>query len=540
MEDPGANGEDRRKFLKLAGVVGASALAGCMGDDDDDDDDGNGTPDIGNGNGDDEPDEVTEGGTLRVGYEADLTGLDPHNVSSVVSWNAIYNICETLITFDDGEAVGRLADDYEVDGTTYTFHLKEGVQFHDGYGEMTAEDVVYSFDRMMDEDATTSPDLLATVEDVRAVDEYEVEVELQETFGPFIQYLARVHWVIVPEDAVEEQGGSIDDFQEPVGTGPFAFEEYTPDSSLVMSAFDDYHVEDAPHVDEVELVITPDADARVLAIQNDDLDFAREVPGRHAESLQNDDDTKVALSEATGWAMIHINCSEPPWDEPAVRRAAAHAIDRDAVIDAALFGFGSAGVQPFPEGNVWNYDIDNERWQDLEEAERILEDAGNPLEGETLEIKVTSEYSIQEAMGEIIQANFAEIGVDVELNNQEWGTHLNDFVESNFGALSFSVPYKVDPDRHYYGFLVEGGYNRYGDDQPDADRIRELLELGRDELDEDERLEIYGELEELVQEHVPWVSVAHTDDINGLRANVYGFEEWTLPYDRYWTMWIDE
>ena len=545
------NGEGRRKFLKFAGAAGVTALAGCLGDDEETDDPQPGDDDddeIDDDDGDDgfepddddeEPDDVQEGGTLRVGYEADLTGLDPHNISSVVSWNAVYNMCEGLVTVGEDGPVGRLAEDFEVDDTIYRFTLKQGVQFHDGYGELTAEDAVYSFERMMDEDATTSSDLVEFVDEVRAVDEYEIEIELNQTFGPLLSYLTRVHWVLVPEDAVEDQGGEIGDFQEPVGTGQFVFEEYAPDDRLVMSAFDDYHGEGAL-VDEVEITIVPDEDARSLALQNDDLDFVRGLPGRDAESVDQDEDTKVRLTENSGWAQLHINASEEPWDDPAVRRAVAHCLNRQAVVDTAAFGFGRAAWQPFPEGDFWHHDLDNEREFDPEEAQRILDEAGNPLDGVTLEVKSTSAYPMMEAQAEILQANLAEIGVDVEINSQEWGTHLTDFVESNFGALAFSVPYKVDPDEDYYGFLEEGGYNKYGDDQPDAERIRELLEEARDEVEPEARREYYAELEELVQEHVPWVSVAYTDNVNGLRENVYGFETWTLPYNRYWTMWIDE
>lgn len=544
---------DRRSFLKYTGAAGVAVFAGCLGDDDDDDpgtvdDDGDDTadaddaddgPDVGDDDDDGEPADPQDGGTLRVGFNDDPDGLDPYAISEATAWTAVYNICESLITFEDGDVVGRLAEDFAVDENVYTFQLKEGVQFHGGYGEFTAEDVVYSHERMAQEDSTLSSDV-AMIEDVRAVDEYEVEIELEEPFGPFIAFLTRPHWVMIPEEAVEDQGGEIGDFQEPIGTGPFVFENYTPDDRLELSAFDDYHGEGA-HVDEVEILITPDEDARSLALRNDDLDFARNIPTGDADRLDDEDGTKAVRDEAASWAMVHINSAREPWDNPAVRRAVAHVLDRQAVVDVALEGFGEPSVQFFPEENRWYHeDLENERWRDLEEAQRILDEAGNPLEGETLEIKTSSDFPIMETIAQILQANLAEIGVDAEINNQEFTTHVTDYVEMNYGALAFSEPFEVDPDRHYWNSLMDPGYNQYTDDQPDAERIRELLADARTTGDDDQRKEMYREVEEAVQDNLPWISVSLNDNVHGMRENVHGFESWTLPYDRYWTMWVDE
>lgn len=513
---------DRRSFLQAVGTAGiAATIAGCMGDESGD-----------NGG---------NSGTLRVAYETALTGLDPHNVSSVVSWNAVYNICETLVTFEDGEIVGEIAEDWSVDGLVYTFQIREGIQFHPPVSrELTAEDVAYSINRMRTDDAATD-DIRNNVARADATDEYEVEIELEDSFGPFLPFLARPNFVIVPEEAVSEQGGTIGDFQKPVGTGPFVFEEHEQGDFFRLSAFDDYRHEEYPYVEEVEVTITPDEDSRSLAVRNDDVDFARNIPYRDVESVQNEAGTKVTFNEGTQWAQIHLNCSHEPWDNPAVRRAVAHVFDREAVIETALSGFGTPAWQPYPEGNFWHFDgLENSRERDPDRAQEILDEAGNPLEDETLTIKTTSAFPVMEATAEILQANLTEVGIDAEINNLEWGTLLDDFLERNYGAMAFAVPFKEDPDRHYFGFLEEDGHNQYGQDQPDVDRIRELIVEGRRELDQSVRADIYRELEELVQEHVPWISVSHAPDVTGLRENVSGVETWFLPYDRYWKIRKEE
>ena len=543
-------GEDaptnRRTFLTAVGGAAAAALAGCT--------DGEGTP-TGDGTSSSTPSDTPtdastpaggpqSGGTLRVGFESELTGLDPHRTESVVSWLVVFNVCETLITFEDGAPAGRLATDWEIgdDGRTYTFTLTEDARFHAPVDRaMTADDVVYSFERM-NQDGAMGSDLVA-VDSVEATGEYEVTFTLAETFAPFFNFLGRVPWVIVPEEAVEEQGGELGDLQEPVGTGPFQFDEYEPGEKLTLTAFDDYRADDVPLLDAVEITPIPDADSRVAALRGGDVDMVRGVGGSDADTLREDDRTKLSRQSGTEWGQLHINCSEPPWDDPAVRRAVAHVIDRRSIVEAAVSGYGQAAWQPYADDSIWNYDLgDSRRTRDVERAQQILEDADNPLEGETLTIKTNSRYSLMETTAELLVANLAEAGIDAETETLEWATQLEDFVTGNFGAMAFSVPFKIDPDRHYYGFVHPDGsqFNHYGEDQPDAQRMYDLLEQGRSETDQDARVEIYTEFEQLVNKNCPWISVARADGITGLGSNVYGVQPWLLPYTRYWTMWKGE
>ncbi|MEF8802103.1 MAG: hypothetical protein V5A56_13895, partial [Halolamina sp.] len=105
-------------------------------------------------------------------------------------------------------------------------------------------------------------------------------------------------------------------------------------------------------------------------------------------------------------------------------------------------------------------------------------------------------------------------------------------------AMAFSVPFKIDPDRHYYGFIhpSTNQWNKYGEEQPDAVRMYELVQQGRTETDQDARVEIYTQFQKLVNKNLPWISIARTDDLVGLRSNVNGNQPWLLPYTRYWTM----
>lgn len=554
--EPPRRGIDRRSILRYAGVGAAGVLAGCTGGDGGGDGgDGGGDGGSGGGGSDTTPSPTAaegsdtetaspkSGGELVVGFESELTGLDPHRTSSVVSWVVVYNLAEGLVTFEGGEPVGRLAESWEIsdDGLEYTFTLKEGVMFHPPVDrEMVADDVVYSFERMNQQEAMGGD--LSAMESVVVEDDYTVTFTLSESFAPFFNFLGRVPWVVIPEEAVEAQGGELGDFQEPVGTGPFQFDEHQPGNFMRMTAFEDYHGE-APNLDAVRIRPIPDADSRVAALRAGDIDLARAVPGKDAGSLRDDPNTSLVRQKATAWAQIHINCSVEPWDNPAVRRAVAHVVDRQSIVDAGVFGFGVEAWQPYPEESIWHFDVSgSRRTRNVEKAKRILEDAGNPLEGETLTFKTNTRYAIMESTADLVIAQLREAGIDAETEVLEWGTQLSDFIQGNFGAMAFSVPFKIDPDRHYYGFVHPDSnqWNKYGEEQPDAGRMYDLVAQGRTETDQDARVEIYTEFQRLVNEHVPWISIARTDSLIGLRTSVKGYQPWLLPYTRYWTMWKDE
>ncbi|MFB6104115.1 MAG: ABC transporter substrate-binding protein [Halobacteriaceae archaeon] len=531
-------GIDRRRMLKYAGAAAAAGVAGCGG---------------GGGDGDttttttSTTDETTttlspqEGGRLNVGFESSLTGLDPHFTSSVVSWVVVYNMCETLITFQDGAPAGRLVQSWDIsdDGLEYTFTLKEGVMFHPPTDrELVADDVVYSFNRMAQEGAMGSD--LAAMESVTANGDYEVTFTMAEPFAPFFNFLARITWVIVPQEAVENQGGELGDFQRPVGTGPFMMGEYQQGNFLDLEAFDGYRESEYPYLDKVRVRPIPDASSRVSSIRAGDIDMARAVPGNNASTLQDASDVDLIRQRGTGWAQVHINCSKDPWSNPAVRRAVAHVINRSAIVEAGVFGFGTAAWQPFPSESIWNYDLgDAARQRDVDKAQQILEDAGNPLEGVTLQIEANTQYQIMKSTADLLVAELNAAGIDAETKINEWGTQLQRFVQKDYSCQAFSVPFKIDPDRHYYPFLAPDGpqYNQYFEDQPDAQRMYELVQNGRSETEQSARVDIYSELQKLINKNLPWISVARTDDLVGLRTNFHGYQPWLLPYTRWWPMW---
>ncbi|MFB6147142.1 MAG: ABC transporter substrate-binding protein [Halobacteriaceae archaeon] len=519
----------RRQLLAVGGAAATAGLAGCSG--------------AGDGEETTTATDTTvpSGGELVVGTEAAFDNLDPHQTKAALAWTVVYNVCETLLTVEDGDLAGRLATDWSVseDGLTYTLTIREGVQFHPPVDrELVADDVVYSLNRMRSETAAMSDDLSA-VSSVEATGDHEVRVTLSEPFGPFLPFLARVPWVVVPREAVEAQGGDVGDFQRPVGTGPFRFAEHVQGDHLTLKAVPDHWIGDVPHLDAVRFTPVPDADARVLALRDGDVDVARGIPGADAGTLTDRTNVDVIRQEAASWGQVHVNCAREPWDDPAVRRAVAHVVDRDAIVSAGLFGYGDVTWQPYPADSDWHVDIgEARRERDVERAREILREAGNPLDGETLVVETTRAYQLMESTAEVLRSNLEAAGIDARIDVVGWNAMLHDFVSGDFDAMAFSVPYKIDPDRHFFGFLHPDGpqWNNYGPDQPDAQRMYDLAMQGRRQTDQAAREETYAELQRLVSRNVPWISIAHGDGLLGRRESVVGYQGWRLPYTRFWTL----
>jgi peptide/nickel transport system substrate-binding protein len=241
----------------------------------------------------------TSGGVLRVGMQTDPVGLDPHITNATSTRNMLENVYDTLVMFDSSlQIVPGLAESWTAsdDGLTWTFTLREGVTFHDGT-PLSSSDVKFSIERISDP-AIASPraDDFAVVASIETPDDRTVVMNLTEPFSPLLAKLAASLNVIVSEAAVEQYG----DLQENViGTGPFRFVEYLPQTRMVLERNEDFWGTDAagnalPYLDGIEFIFYPDPTARSTAIQTGNADFIEYVPTRTSRSWAACRPTSVA------------------------------------------------------------------------------------------------------------------------------------------------------------------------------------------------------------------------------------------------------
>lgn len=468
------------------------------------------------------------GGILRAGMQTDPVGLDPHLTTATATRNMMENVYDTLVMFSSsGEIVPGLAASWEAseDGLTWTFNLREGVTFHNGE-PMTASDVVFSINRIKDP-AVASPRAgdFAVVDSVEALDDLTVVFNLSQPFSPLLAKLSFSTNVIVSEAVITEHG----DAQEVViGTGPFKFVEYIPQTRLVLERFDDFWGSDEagnplPYMDGILFNFYPDPASRTTAIQTGNADWIEYVSAADVTLLQADPNVEVVGGLSANFRALYINTTVEPLDNHLIRQAMAHAIDEQSIIDLALFGTGGvlATGTTIPGGNFYAVESNPYTGRNLERAQELLAEAGYP-DGFEFEMYVTSTYDFLRDPAEIIQANLADVGIRATIRTEDWSVYLPTVREGNYQATILGTSGQTDPDDFLFSqFHSSSANNTSFISDPELDA---LLERGRLVADQDERREIYLAAQDRLLELLPYIFLFHSAQYAAIRPNVQGYE----------------
>lgn len=484
------------------------------------------------------------GGELQVGMQTDPVGLDPHITNATATRNMLENVYDTLVMFDASlQIVPGLAESWSTsdDGLTWTFTLREGVSFHDGT-PLEASDVVFSIRRIVDPGvASPRSDDFGVVESIEAPNDRTVVMTLSEPFAPLLSKLALSLNVIVSEAVVERYG----DLQEHVvGTGPFRFVEYLPQTRMVLERNDDFWGTDAngnslPYLDGIRFIFYPDPTARTTAIQTGNVDFIEYVPAADVKTLRNDPGVDVVGGLSANFRSIYLNVERPPFDDVNVRRAMSYAIDETSVVDLALFGTGGvpATGTTVPASNYYGVDDSPYIGRDVEAAREALAASGYP-DGFEFDLYVTSTYDFLRTPAEVIQANLADIGITTNIVAEDWSIYLPKVLERDFAATLLGESGQSDPDDFLFNvFYTDNGGNlgNYSNRRLDA-----LLEQGRRVSDQAERRAIYQDAQRIILDEAPHIFLFHSSQFEALRRDVRGFEHFlNTSYLGLRTTWLD-
>ena len=289
--------------------------------------------------------------TVDVAVDSSPAGLDPHIVTAfssvIIIGDTIYEGLTTIA--EDLSVQPDLATSWDIsdDGLTYTFNLADGVTFHDG-SAMTAEDVAASLRRVQNEEMASplKPDITDHRHNV--VDDGTIALSLDAPFAPILTSLAGI--AIVPAE-MEMDAEALQ--QVPVGTGPFKFEEWVPNSHIQLVAFDGYREAQMPKVDGVKFSIVPEAATRQVGLVSGQFDLLPGVDPATALQLQSASGIMMHETRDLSYTLIGINTTRAPFDNPAVRRALNMAVNRDEIIAAALFGNGVPAGPLSPALQTW-------------------------------------------------------------------------------------------------------------------------------------------------------------------------------------------
>ncbi len=469
----------------------------------------------------DDPEEPTEeelkvGGEIIVANNADVDTLDPGQYTDLYSGRVLSQIFDTLILMDfDGDFQPGLAEDWDIDegGAVWTFYLREGVKFHDGT-EMTAEDVKFSFNRLKDEDyGSPRRGDFVVIEEMNIIDDYTIEVILKEPNMVFMTDLGVGY--IVPKHYVEEVGDS--EFAEkPIGTGPFAFVEHRVDDYTELEAFVE-HWAGRPYLDRLTFRPIPEVSTRIVELETDGIQVMAEVPGEELERLADEPGIKVDTVTGTNWRVLAMNTDREPFNDPNVRKAIAHAIDKERIIETVYPGTSIPAEGPIPPTS-WAHDPEFEgRSYDLERAKDYLAESDYPDGFEATLMISEGEEIYREAP--LIQSMLAELDVKIDIQSLEWGTFLERLTTQDFDMLRVGWTTNVEPDSLLYNTFHSSSdqFNMFGYENP---RVDELLDKGRVEPDIDRRTEIYREAQQLIVEDAPGVFIYHDERVLAYRDYV--------------------
>ncbi len=425
--------------------------------------------------------------SLTMGMVLEPPHLDPTAGAAAAIREVGYaNVFEGLTRIDQTGAVQPgLAREWTIseDGLTYVFEITPDAVFHNGV-PLTAEHVVFSFERAMAEDSVNAQkQLFEPIASLEATDDHTVTITLERPTGHFLFNLGWGDMVIVEPSSAETNR------TEPVGTGPFRFARWVTGDRVELERNPDYWGE-APALARATFKFIPDPAAATAAMLAGDIDAFANFPAPEAlGQFEGDPRYEVVIGSTEGETILAINNAEPPLDDLRVRRALAHAVDRQAVIDGAMFGYGTPIGSHFAPHHPAYVDLTDRYPHDPERARELLAEAG--VEDLRLTLKLPPP-SYARRGGEIIQAQLAQVGIEASIIPMEWAQWLEQVFQGkdyDLTIVSHTEPMDID-------IYARGDYY-FQYDNPDFDAVIEAL---GETQDPDARQALFAEAQEILAE----------------------------------------
>ena len=459
---------------------------------------------------------------ISVVIRASPNNFDPRMGTDENSQRVHQLVFSQLMTVDDQLRVapGLAARLDNPDPLTYIAYLRHGVKFHDGR-ELTSKDVVYTFGSFLDPNLVSPrKGAYKMLESVKALDDYTVEFKLKEPFGSFpIQLVMQV----VPDGA----GDSLRTF--PIGTGPYRFVRYLVDEEVDLSAFEGYW-DGLPQNAGIILKINPDETMRGLELRKGTADITvNDVSPDIAYELQKRGGLNIVQGQGVDYAYIGLNMRDPIFADKRVRQAIAYAIDREAIVKYLRRGLAKPAVGVLSPV-AWAFEPNVRQFNhDVEMSKRLLDEAGytdpdgdGPQPRLRLSLKTSTDEFFR-LQATVIQQDLAKAGIAVDVRSYEFATFYADVLKGNVQMYQLQWVGVTDPDmlrRVYHSEQVPPvGFNRAYYKNPEVDR---LIDLATTAKTDDERRTYYSEVQKVVADDAPYISLWYKTNIALMRPNITG------------------
>jgi len=459
---------------------------------------------------------------LVVSQSGDPVTLDPHGTNDNRSNLLVVQIFDTLVWQDEALQIHPgLAEDWsQIDDRTYEFTLRQDVYFHNEE-PLLASDVEFSLLRTASS-ATSSP-ILGQLDPstIEVVDDYKIRVGTYEPFSPLLAHLAHPTASIVSEKAVAtygEQGFG----QNPVGTGPFQFEQWILGDQVELSRNENYHG-DLAGVEKLTIRNITETANRLIELETGQVDIALEIAPADISRAENHEHLTLIREPNLRTHYIGFNTQQEPFDDVRIRQAISYAVDIHLIIETILEGSGTPTIGPISPA-VWGSHPNLEAYDYNPDRARELLEAAGLSDGFSTKI-LTDDDTLRMSIATALRSQLEAVGIQAEIETLDWATFLDatssgehQIFIMGWTTVTADADYGLYPLFHSSQFGSGGNRTFY-----DNDLVNQLLEAARMEQDEDSRVNYYLEVQELIVEEAPWIYLYIEEAVIGLANNINGF-----------------
>jgi peptide/nickel transport system substrate-binding protein len=468
--------------------------------------------------------------SLTFAGGTEILTLDPQFTTHAHTANVTMHIHETLVKYDmDMNLIPSLAESWAVseNGLIWTFRLRRGIRFHDGTA-FNAEAVKYSFDRLLDfSNGSPRRDALSMVKETKVVSPYAIEFILRKPFAPFLNQLTVYNLAILSPKAAKKWGREYS--IAPAGTGPFKLESWSSGEKVVLSRNDRYW-DWKPHFDKLIFRVIPDDATRVKLLLKGEVDVISPVPV--ALISQFDPSKVVRVIEEKGLRTIYLgfNNKMKPFDDLRVRKAVSHSINTEAILKNVLKGKGSIGgghESPFVPGahqGLKPYPYDPAL------AKKLLAEAGYPKGFSTTLFAPKGRYFMDEEVARAIQAQLKEVGIIAQIETPDWPTYIRLLEKGTEIPMFIMGKGSPSADLNFtlnHGIKTGGKMNYSQYSSPKVDR---LIAEQEGIVDPRRRFQVLYEIQTIIYNEVPNITLFYEDQILGKRRNIHGIEIYPFEF----------
>ncbi len=455
----------------------------------------------------------------RTAIGSELDNLDPW-ISAASDTEAVMgNVFEGLVWYDeDGKLIPALAKSWDIseDGLTYTFHLQEGVKFHNG-ADFSAADVVYSIEKLSGlngEEPLSSR--FAKVSKIDVVDELTVSIQLAERNAAF---LSSCIVEILPKDYSDQA-------TKPVGTGPFVFKSYEPGQKVVLEKNQNYwNSAKMAHIDVAEFYIITDPTAVVNGLRSGQIDFA-DIDPKNVKMVESEFD--ILASPQNMVQLMSMNNKRAPFDDVKVRQAVNYAVNKAQLIAAVANGYGTELVSNMSPIMAQYHESGAAAYaQDLAKAKALLAEAGM-ADGFKTSLTVPSNYKFHVDTAQVIANQLQQIGIEVEIKQVEWGVWLDEvYKQFNYDMTIIGFTGKTDAHDILGRYASDYKKNFMGFKN---DKYDQLIKDGRTENDLAKRVAIYKEAGAILNQEAAAVYIMDPHAVVAMSKKLQGYKFYPLRY----------